>query len=246
MLIKILSWKNGTEKILKEVKQKDILVVKCDICQKKFELKFKATRDYLTRQLCKKCKTSDTSVKIYGVKHYLKSKSVIQKRETTCQEKYGVKNFTQTDWYKENTPSKSEEVISKILATKRKNQSFNASKPEEIVFDLLNKKFGVERQYSDSRYPFLCDFYIPKIDLFIECHFNWTHGKKPFDENSFEDMQKIKLWAAKSDSHPFYKQAIRVWTQYDVKKRTIAHFNNLKYLEFFNLRGIESWLKTNA
>jgi len=246
MVIKVLGWKNSEEKNLKDIKQKDTLMLECDKCHKKFSVKFKATRSLLDRQFCKKCKTSDTSIKLYGVKHYLSSRSVINKREATCLNKYGVDNITKTEWYKENTPSKSEVVIAKIIATKRKNHTFNVSKREDEAYELLTEKFGVEnvkRQYGDNRYPFACDFYLPKDDTFIECHFNWTHSDSPFDPLNGSHLGKLNLWLSKSKNHPYYKQAAKAWTQYDVKKRNLALTNNLNYLEFFKLDSLKGWLK---
>ena len=67
---------------------------------------------------------------------------------------------------------KIDEVKEKVLETKRKNNTFNTSKPAEDVYNLLILKFGktqIIREYKqDIRYPFACDFYITCLDMFIE------------------------------------------------------------------------------
>lgn len=81
------------------------------------------------------------------------------------------------------------------FTTKKLNNSFNASAPEERAYLLLLKYFNTDdiiRQYSDIRYPFNCDFYIPSIDLFVELNLSWTHGKHPFDINSPADLQTLQ------------------------------------------------------
>ena len=38
--------------------------------------------------------------------------------------------------------------------------------------------------------PFACYFYIPSLDLFIECNYRWTHGGKPY-EGTEDDKQIV-------------------------------------------------------
>ena len=46
-------------------------------------------------------------------------------------------------------------------------------------------------QYKDDRYPFACNFYIPSLDLFIECNYHWTYGGKPY-EGTEDDKQIVE------------------------------------------------------
>ena len=131
---------------------------------------------------------------------------------------------------------------------KKKNNSFNTSSTEEIIFNELIKVYpDVVRQYKDDkRYPYDCDFYIPSLDLFIEYQGSWTHGKDankiigPYiKENEF--CQKIlEKWKAKNTK--YYNNAIETWTIRDVKKRQIAKKNKLKFLEFWTLDEFRLWL----
>ena len=138
--------------------------------------------------------------------------------------------------------SMSEELKNQMLAkqyeTKKKNNSFNTSTPEDKFYDYLVEKFSkndIIRQYStDKRYPFNCDFYIKSLDLFIELNFNWTHGGHKFDANSQEDLKKLEDWQEKALTSDYYKNAIETWVVRDQKKYEIAKLNNLNYLVFYN------------
>ena len=78
----------------------------------------------------------------------------------------------------------------------------------------------------------------------------WTHGPHPFDKNNIEDIKLVNKWKASADennfkgrSKNFYNLAIHNWTVLDVKKREVAKQNNLKYLEFFNMKDFTDWLE---
>lgn len=121
----------------------------------------------------------------------------------------------------------------KTVSNKMKqNGTYGTSKPEENYYMELINKYGennVIRQYSDERYPFNCDFYIPSEDLFIEINKHWTHGGKPFDKLDLKDVSKLKNWEEKAEISQFYKNAIYVWTDLDVRKQKCAKENNLNY-----------------
>ena len=38
---------------------------------------------------------------------------------------------------------------------------------------------------------------------------------------------------------------IYTWTDLDVRKRNIAKENNLNYIEFWNIKEVETWLETH-
>lgn len=94
----------------------------------------------------------------------------------------------------------------KELITKKQNGSFNGigqinyngintkcSKFEQLIYEKLLLKYShVEFQYKSDLYPFLCDFYIPELDLYIECQGTWVHGKKPFEPNNKSDLKILK------------------------------------------------------
>ena len=138
----------------------------------------------------------------------------------------------------------SKEIQNKMNKTKLKNKSFNISKQEEKIYLYLKEKFQiVKRQYFDKlRYPYNCDFYIPDLDLFIECNFHWTHGLHPFNVNSIEDINMLNKWRNKNTN--YYNNAIKTWTKRDVEKRNKAIENKLNFKEFYNFNEAKEYIKT--
>ena len=125
-----------------------------------------------------------------------------------------------------------EATIQKQIETKKKNNTFNYSQPEEDLYIELCKEYGkdnVIRNYKDDRYPFYCDFYIKNEDLFIELNRHWTHGGHPFDENNEEDIKKLEEWQKKALTSEYMQYAIINWTIRDPLKIKTAKENNLNY-----------------
>ena len=111
-------------------------------------------------------------------------------------------------------------------------QARQMSKPTQLFYEeFLVPKYGyddIELEYKDSeRYPYFCDFYVKSIDLFVEFNYFWTHGKHPFDPNCQADQDIVEIW--KNKHHPFYDEAIRIWTIVDVQKQACAKRNKLNY-----------------
>lgn len=179
-----------------------------------------------------KLRTKKTSLKKYGVPSPNQNKKVKAKYIKTCLKKYGVINTGQLP-----------EIIEKIRSSKKKNGTFNTSKPEKDIKVLLEAKFpDLEYQYKEKRYPFSCDFYIPSLDLFIEYQGFWSHGFKPF-EGTKEDLIQLEKWKSK-ENNPIYKGAIQVWTIRDPLKRKTARENGLNWIEFFDMDQFMSWYNT--
>lgn len=198
-------------------------------------------------------KTKQTNIEKYGVDCYMKTldfkekgkkhliehkEEIVNKRQKTCLKKYGCIH-----------PSQIEEVKEKIRINsynvRKKNKTLNTSQIEENFYENLLKIFNkkdIFRQYKESRYPFSCDFYIKSLDLFIELNFHWSHGMMPFDENNEKCINKIKKWKLKKES-TFYKEAIKTWTERDVKKLQTAKQNNLNYFAIYSYKEIENCLE---
>lgn len=174
-------------------------------------------------------KIKETKLTRYGDENY----NNVQKSKETCIREYGV-----------SSPMHIQDTIDKIIETKRKNKTFSTSEPEDRSYILLQQKYNdVIRQYKSDLYPFACDFYIPSLDLYIECNYSWTHGHKPYDENDEECINRLNILNSKSGD--FYKNAIETWTIRDVNKRETAKKNNLNWIEFFNIKELEAWLERN-
>lgn len=210
-------------------------------------------------------KLKNTLKECYGDENYNNPDKIRQ----TCLKKYGVTNpfaaeqfkkkikenelksrilnhttqeelFESTNEYKDGLTYK-ENFNKKCYETKKRNKSFNSSKPEETLYEKLFATYdNVKRQYRSSVYPFCCDFYITRFDLYIELQAFPNHGKHPFDPNNMEDVTKVNLWKKKAKEINSegklkiqYENYIRVWTIEDPLKRKIAKENNLKFLEIF-------------
>jgi hypothetical protein len=143
--------------------------------------------------------------------------------------KYDVESSLQLPHTRERCIS--EETKQKIIESKRKNNSFNTSKPEDESFNLLKEKYpNVIKQYKSDDYPFACDFYIPELNLYIECNYHWTHGGHPFNSKNKYDQIQLNKWI--NNNTEYYNNAITTWTIRDINKRNIAKQNNLDYIEF--------------
>ena len=184
-------------------------------------------------------KIKETCLKKYGVDNTSKLDEIKQKIKNTFINKYGVDNPMKCDEIKNKFNWDS--MIINQIKTKRKNNTFNKSKLEDLSYNLLKEKYeDVIRQYRSELYPFNCDFYIPSLDLYIECNYGWTHCNHPFNENNEEDQLILKSWKDKNTN--YYNNAINTWTIRDVNKRNIAKQNNLNYIEFWNINELRNWL----
>lgn len=173
----------------------------------------------------------ETCLEKYGDENYRNT----EKHKQTCLEKYGVTSYTQTEEFKNKVDWKEANI--KQIKSKKKNGTLNTSKPENQSYQILKEKYkDIIQQYISNEYPFNCDFYIPSLDLYIECNYHWTHGGHPFNENNLEDQIKLDKW--KNKNSKFYNNAIYVWTDLDVRKRNIAKENNLNYVEVWKLEDI--------
>ena len=189
-------------------------------------------------------KMRESLIKKYGVDHNLKSKEIQEIIKQTNLKLYGCEN-----------PMQNEAIIQKGIDTKRKNHTFNVSKPEEELYLYIKEKIpSVIRQYQDYRYSwsdklnrihhYLCDFYIPELDLFIEFNGFPCHGPHSYNPDSKEDQELVEKWKLryKNGKHPLYKRMINGWTISDVKKRKIAKENNLNYYEFWTLKEAKKFI----
>lgn len=180
---------------------------------------------------CNVNKIKQTKLERYGNENY----SNREKFKQTNIERYGAVHYTKTKQYLEKYKLKEKEILEKQYLTKKKNHTFNSSKPEERLYQLLIENFGVkniERQYRSNFYPYNCDFYVKSIDCYIELQGNWTHGGHPY--NGEKDNEKLKGWMEKSKTSRYYRNAIETWTVRDVEKRKVAKKNNLRYIEIFD------------
>ena len=188
-----------------------------------------------------KTNVNNTSLKKYGTLYPNQSNIVKNKIKQSLINHYGVDNYFKTDECKIKANSK--EAKYKGINTKKKNHTLNKSKIEIDSYKLLKEKYpDVIYQYKSIVYPFMCDFYIPSLDLYIECNYHWTHGCHPY-LGTQDDLKLIEYW--KSKNTQYYNNAINCWSIRDVHKRNIAKQNNLNYKEFFTILDLQNWLNKN-
>ena len=176
----------------------------------------------------------------YGVQSPFESEIIRKKAKQKIVETYGTEHVTKLDF-----------VRAKIVQTKRENNTFHTSKPEEQLYEMLCQHFGahdVKRQYSSDQYPFACDFYISSRNMYVELNGLWTHDDHFFDANNPDDIAKVELWMYEAVNHPFYTSAIENWTIRDPKKQQAALSNHLNYVVFWetDLSDAKTWFQNGC
>ena len=197
-------------------------------------------------------KQKKTNLERYGVESYLSIAR--EQRFKSMEERYGSPYFYGCEKCKENkdiywkqiektnlkrygfeSAMQNEEVKNKSYQAKKKNHTLKSSKAEKRSIKILQqKRFEVWYQYKSEEYPFACDAYLPRENLYIEFNYHWTHGNHQFNENSLKDLEKLKKLIIKGDSSQFYRNAVEVWTIRDKKKFEYARKNNLNFKAFYN------------
>ena len=209
---------------------------------------------YGDAKFCNREKARKTMIERYGVKATLQSNELFDKVKKTKLERYGDSHYinrdkvrkTMIERYGVENPYQIQSIrdridYSKIIETKKKNHTFNSSKEEDKMYELLKTiypYYTIIRSYEDERYKnpdngnkFVCDFYIKELDLFIELNGHYTHGKHPFDENNEKDIALLNEY--KNKTAQSYKIIAEVWGRRDVLKRSVAKQNNLNYLVIY-------------
>ena len=222
-------------------------------------------------------KAEKTLMDLYNVKNVSQLEDIKTRKKQTYEEKYGVENISQLEEVKEKKKQTcfnhygvynpidikgvKEIIYKKGIETKKRNGTTNGKEYiminnhkvkcsffEKIVFEKLVSKYkNVEYQYMSDNYPFVCDFYIKDIDLYIEIQGTWVHGfyqnklLGPYDEKNVNHQSVLKEWQKKAKTSNFYKHAIKIWTIRDPLKRKMAKNNGLNWLEFFTMKDFLDW-----
>lgn len=183
-------------------------------------------------------KIKQTFMTNYGVENPGQVDAVKAKIRATNLKRYGYINAMQNPIIMQRSNDRRKEL-----------KTYSKSKEEDVVFQLLSNKFKkVERQYRSEKYPFACDFYIPEKDLYIEYQGHWSHGKDgrkilgPYNKVDTLHQRVLESWQKKSEIHPQFTAAIKVWTEVDPLKRHYAKSNSLNWHEFFTIKEIKDWI----
>lgn len=200
-----------------------------------------------------KIKHRQTCLALYGNENYTNDTKKSQTMKQILNTKTEEEKLNRTKKWKATVSKKPAQefkkwrmqIVENSYKTKRLNNTFNTSKPEELLYSYLSKQYGTQdiiRQYKETRYPFMCDFYIKSIDTFIELNLHWTHGNHLFDKNNKEDIKKIRLWKERSKTSKFYKTALYIWTHRDPIKYAIAKQNNLNFISIYTQADLEQYI----
>lgn len=172
----------------------------------------------------------------FGTRGNFGRPEVAEQSLRTCIERYGDFDITDIEEIKKRYGIENHMqipgVVEKGFQTRKENGTLNSSTIEK-EFEQYLKENNIEykSQYKSDGYPFFCDFYLPKYDLYIEIQGTWCHGYHPFDENNPEDIEKLTEWINIGTS--YYLKAAHTWTIRDINKRNTAKNNKLNYLELF-------------
>lgn len=209
------------------------------------KIKYTKLKRYNDENYNNKEVSKNTFLKKTGYEFPVQDPVIFEKMKQTCIDKYNVPFYSQSDEYK----LRHDEIIVKMINTKRKNNSWTNSKDEDFIIDTLTKhKISFIYQYKSELYPFRCDFYIPELDLYIEYQGHWTHGIfnhnrfGPYDSTNKKHQEVLDNLIKKSNGQNLYARAIYVWTKLDPKKRLIAKNNNLNFLELWNIEEFNKLL----
>lgn len=173
-------------------------------------------------------KLVETNRERHGVDYWIQvpenARAVHDSLVRTNRERYGVDYWIQVP---ENARAVHDAVLEHGL--------FGVSHAELELLSALHAVYGaddVDWQYSsDERYPFACDFHIKSRDLFIELNGTWTHGGHWYRASDADDSI-VGAWDAKGTG--YYRNAIRNWTDRDVRKREAARAAGLNYVVFWD------------
>lgn len=180
----------------------------------------------------------------YGVDYISQRKDVIEKKKQTWLEKYGVEHISQN-----------EEIKQKVWETTKQNCTAGTSAEEEQIYTWLKEIFGnIEHHYKSKEYPYNCDFYIPRLKLYIEYQGSYYHNKRAYlgtkeDKNELSEYIQKAEELIRQGKNPKLKSLIETWSIRDVNKRKHGYNNHLNFLEIYSCkskddlkRQIELWI----
>lgn len=129
-----------------------------------------------------------------------------------------------------------------IMETRKAHYS-KISKAESGALSIIQRfTKDVIQQYRSDLYPYNCDFYIESLDLYIECHYNWTHGGAPYKSEETWCKEQLHKWNEHAKTSNYYKNAIYTWTDLDVRKRQCAIDNKLNWQAVYSNEQLEKLL----
>ena len=207
-------------------------------------------------------KIRETNLERYGSISPLHSKEVREKIAATNKERYGEEYIvnlprvrekahspeskekqrkTNFEKYGYEYPMQSLEIRKKSFETLKENSKMQKSYQEDEVYEYIaSLGYEVERHHMTDEFPFNADMYLPKYRLYIEYQGSQFHNRYSFFGTK-EDFEIIKTYYEKSNKIKEeknvditqYDNMIYVWSDLDVRKRSYAQDNKVRYLEIY-------------
>ena len=191
-----------------------------------------------SKELCQKM--IDTQTEKYGGVGFA-SEELSKKTHDKILENYGVTHYSKSERWKEQN-----------YITKKKNNTLKVSKVESRVYEKILEKYpNTIQSYFSDEYPFVCDFYIPELNLYIEYNGFTTHCGHFFNENNendlkqLEELRHLEETAKTKKSKNFYNNVIYTWTILDKSKLETVKKNKLNYVVFWNEKEANDYIRDN-
>lgn len=200
--------------IIKQKHQTDTLLLhygvmnpaKSDIIKQKIINTQKNTPNFWRNIVQKRQKTC---LKKYGVLNYTQTDIFREKFKQTCIKKYGVTNPLKSDIIKEKIKQtcltryncSNGGMSSKAIGTFKLHKTFNSSSAERKSYQLIKDLYeNTIYQYTSEEYPYMRDFYILELNLYIEYQGSMFHNMHLFRDTEEDNKQldNIKMKAQES------------------------------------------------
>ena len=183
-------------------------------------------------------KARQTNINRYGGPAPMCDKTIQDKTKNTNLKKYGTSWNITSDYHnliaEQTRIQKHENPDLRTVILEDGTKRYADSYEEKLIFTAIHSKYpDVIIHHRDEKYPWVCDFYIPSTQTYIEYQGTWKHGFEPFDECNSKHIEKLALWKSKMKEHNNYKAAVETWSIKDPKKRLVAKQNNVKLVEIW-------------
>lgn len=162
----------------------------------------------------------------HGVEYNFQIKEKVEKRKKTFIEKYGTDKIQKVKSIKEKT-KKSKDLI------KEKKEKVEVLPP--VLINTPNSTYDIyvelKKDYPDIAYqtktdvlPWVPDYYIPSLNLYIDMHTDPIHNGRPYLDNKKDKQELLDM----EDDNK-----VKVWGVDDPNKRKYVVDNHVDWFEFF-------------
>lgn len=192
-------------------------------------------KNYGVTSACKnpiiQAKVAATNLKRYGVRVPSQNEEIRTKMHITSTERYGTPSPLGSSIVraKFDVPA----IVKKRNQTMVENDSYNKSKPEDVLFMILCHRFGlknVERQKLTNSWPI--DFYIKNIDTYVQLDGEYWHGL----DRSIEEIAEHKTLKDVAIHKKFFR---------DIEQNSWFKAQKMKLVRVTD-KELVDWLKTSS